>query len=217
MLPLEPPQVGPGSQERAALLKRALRLEYLTVGWNVIEGIVAVGAALRAGSVALLGFGADSFVESLSGLVLVSRFRAELGGAADGARVERIEHRARRLVGISLIALFILVTVDAGRTLWVRSKPETSFVGIAVTLASIGVMIWLARAKRRLAAKLDSRALQADAVQTSACWWLSITTLIGILLNAIFGWWWADPAAAFAITYFLVREGREAWRGDTCC
>jgi divalent metal cation (Fe/Co/Zn/Cd) transporter len=205
----------PAGDQRAQLLRKGLALEYLTVGWNVVEGVVAVAAAAVAGSVALLGFGMDSFVESASGSVLIWRLLAERR-AADPEAVERIEHRAQRLVAISLVALAVFVTIDAIRTLVLRDRPHPSAVGIAVTAISLVVMWWLARAKRRTAIALGSRAMEADAFQTTACWWLSLIVLGGIGLNAAFGWWWADPLAALGITWFLVSEAREAWRGDEC-
>jgi divalent metal cation (Fe/Co/Zn/Cd) transporter len=200
---------------RASLLRRGLRLEYLTVGWNLVEGVVAVVAALAAGSVALLGFGIDSFVESASGSVLIWRLLAERR-ALDHEAIERLERRAERLVAWSLFLLAAYITVDALLTLWNQERPEASPAGIAITSLSIGVMWWLARAKRRTAVALGSRSLEADAAQTTACWWLSLIVLGGIGLNAVAGWWWADPVAALGVVVFLVREGREAWRGDHC-
>lgn len=199
---------------RRALLHRALRLEYLTVGWNLVEGAIAISAALVAGSVALLGFGIDSFVESISGSVLVWRLRAEAAGGRDEETIERFERRAERLVGISFFALAAYIVFDAITTLLSQERPDASPVGIALTAISIGVMLWLARAKRRTAAELGSRALAADAEQTQACWYLSVVVLTGIGLNALFGWWWADPAAALGVSLILVREGREAWSGE---
>jgi divalent metal cation (Fe/Co/Zn/Cd) transporter len=205
-----------GSQGRAELVRRALRLEYLTVAWNVIEGIVGVAAALAAGSVVLLGFGIDSFVETASGAVLIWRLLAERH-AEDPRAIERLDRRAHRLVGVSLFLLAAYVLLEAGRALWALERPAPSTVGVVLTSVSIGVMWWLARAKRSAARALGSRALEADAFQTSACWWLSSITLAGVGLNAALGWWWADPAAAIGMTYLLVREGREAWRGEECC
>lgn len=205
-----------GEGARAAQLRRGLRLEYLTVGWNLLEGVVAVAAALAAGSVALLGFGIDSFVESASGSVLIWRLLAERR-AVDPEAIERLEHRAQRLVAVSLLLLAAYITVDAGLALWNRERPEASPAGITITTLSIGVMWWLAGAKRRTAVALGSRSLEADAAQTTACWWLSLVVLGGIGLNAIAGWWWADPVAALGVAVFLVREGGEAWRGDPCC
>ncbi|HEV2250765.1 MAG TPA: cation transporter [Candidatus Limnocylindria bacterium] len=197
---------------RPALLRRGVRLEYLTVGWNVIEGLVSIAAALAAGSVALLGFGIDSIVESASGAVIVWRLRAERGDGDAGA-IESIERRAQRLVGLSLFGLAAFVVLDALTSLIAQERPEPSAVGIAVTGLSLGVMYWLARAKRRTAIALGSRAMEADAFQTTACWWLSLIVLGGIGVNAVTGWWWADPLAAIGMTAFLVSEGRAAWRG----
>lgn len=201
---------------RAPLLRHALLLEYGTVGWNLLEGLVAVAAALASGSIALLAFGADSFVETASGAILIWRLRAERRAKSEEA-IERLDRKAHRLVGLSLFALAAYVAVGAGTALWIREHAGASYVGIAVTAVSLGVMWWLARAKRRAAAALGSRALRADAFQTTACWWLSLIALSGVGLNALLGWWWADPAAALAMTWFLVREGREAWRGEDCC
>jgi len=199
------------------LVARALRLEYLTVGWNVVEGIVAVSAAIIAGSVAILGFGIDSFVECASAAVMIWRLRAERDHRLSGERLEAIEYQARRLVAASLFALGSYVTFDAVQTLWTRDKPSFSPVGVALLVLSIAVMLWLARAKRRLALELGSEAMEADATQTTACWWLSVAALIGVGLNGLLGWWWADPLAALAIAVLIVREGREAWRGKACC
>ncbi len=202
--------------DRPAALRRGLRLEYLTVGWNIVEGLVAVGAALAAGSVALLGFGIDSFVESASGGILIWRLLAERT-RGDAEAIELVERRAQKLVALSLFGLATYIVFDSLKTLLLQEHPEPSAVGIAVTSLSIGVMWWLARAKRRTAVALGSRALAADAFQTTACWWLSIIVLCGIGVNALTGWWWADPVAAIAMTIFLVREGREAWEGEECC
>lgn len=203
------------SSSRSGMVEHGLRLEYLTVGWNVIEGLVSVAAAVAAGSVALLGFGLDSFVETTSGLILIWRLRAERR-APGHAEIKRLDERAHKLVAFSLFLLAAYVAFDAASALINSKRPQSSVVGIAITSLSMGVMWWLARAKRRAAAALGSRALEADAFQTTACWWLSLVTLGGIGLNVILGWWWADPVAALGMTYFLVREGREAWRGEEC-
>jgi divalent metal cation (Fe/Co/Zn/Cd) transporter len=209
----------PGSEKlspsRKDLLTQGLRLEYFTVGWNIIEGLVSVAAALAAGSVALLGFGIDSFVETTSGLVLIWRLRAERH-ARDPEEIERLDQRAHKLVALSLFLLAAYIAFEAAKALIIREKPDPTMAGIAITSLSLTVMWWLARAKRRTARGLGSRALEADSFQTTACFWLSLITLAGIGLNAAFGWWWADPAAALGMTYFLVSEGREAWRGEDC-
>jgi divalent metal cation (Fe/Co/Zn/Cd) transporter len=185
------------------------------VGWNVVEGVVSVAAALAAGSVALLGFGIDSFVETTSGLILVWRLRAERG-LSDAAAIERLDRRAHRGVAWSLFLLAVYISLDATKALLTRERPEPSLAGIVITTLSLAAMGFLARAKCRVAQGLDSRALRADSFQTSACFWLSLITLAGIGLNAALGWWWADPLAALAMTWFLVAEGREAWRGEEC-
>lgn len=202
---------------RPEQLARALRLEYLTVGWNLVEGVVAVGAALVAGSVALLGFGIDSFVESTSGSVMIWRLRAERSGRLSEAKLESAEHRARRLVAVSLFLLAAWIAFDAAQTLWRREHPDFSVVGVALTSVSLVVMLWLARAKRRAARDLGSRAMEADAFQTTACWWLSLAALIGMVLNGLLDWWWADPVAGFAIAALVVKEAREAWDGESDC
>jgi divalent metal cation (Fe/Co/Zn/Cd) transporter len=196
---------------------RALWLEYLTVGWNVVEGIVAVTAAVLAGSVAILAFGIDSFVECASALVMIWRLRVEYSARLSGDRLEVVEHRARRLVAASLFLLAGYVTFDAVHTLWAADRPAFSLPGVALLSFSIAVMLWLARAKRRLAHELGSQAMEADAFQTTACWWLSVAALAGVGLNGLLGWWWADPVAALVIAGLIVREGREAWNGRSCC
>lgn len=199
---------------RAALLTRGLRLEYLTVGWNIAEGLIAVGAGIAAGSIALIGFGVDSFVETISGAVLIWRLSAEASGRLDEEAVEHVEQRAERLVGAAFLILAAYVGFEAVRSLLTNEEPQPSPIGIVLTAVSILVMLWLARAKRVTGEALDSRALVADARQTYACWYLSVVTLAGLGLNALFGWWWADPVAALGIVVLLVREGLEALRGD---
>ena len=200
---------------RADLIRQGLRLEYFTVGWNVVEGLVAIAAALAAGSVALLAFGIDSFVETASGLILIWRLQAERR-AVDHERIETVERRAQRLVAASLVGLAGYIIFDAVTTLLAGDRPDASPVGVALAALSLGVMWWLARAKRRTAIALGSRAMQADAFQTTACWWLSLAVLAGVGLNTLFGLWWADPIAALVIPVFLLREGREAWAGHDC-
>lgn len=209
---------GSASATRAELLQLGLRLAYLTVAWNVVEGVVAVTAAVASGSVALLGFGIDSFIESASGLVMIWRIIFERRARDDHARIERIEARAQKLVAASLVLLAVYLLIDGALALFNQEEPEVSGVGIALTAVSLVVMRWLAAQKLRVAVALGSRAMRADAFQTTACWWLSLVVLAGIALNAVFDWWWADPAAGIAATYFLVREARDAWRGeDDCC
>lgn len=206
--------VSTAQADRAALLTRGLLLEFVTVGWNLVEGVIAVAAAAASGSVALLGFGIDSFVESISGSILIWRLGSEKRGSADEEAIERIERRAEQIVGGSFFALAVYVAFDALTSLINQERPEVSVVGMVLTSVSIAVMLWLARAKRRTAADLGSRALAADAEQTQACWYLSVVVLAGIGLNALFGWWWADPVAALGVSIILLREGWEAWSGE---
>ncbi len=168
---------------RVADVRRGRKLEYITIGWNSLEAIVAIGAGLFAGSIALVGFGVDSVIESLSGAVLLWRLFAG----------EQREELALKLVGVSFLFLAAYVAFDAGKSLLFREPPEASYVGIGLAVLSLLVMPVLARAKRRVTANLNSRALQADSRQTDICAYLSAILLFGLGLNALFGWWWADP------------------------
>jgi divalent metal cation (Fe/Co/Zn/Cd) transporter len=197
---------------RREQLRQGLTLEYLTIGWNVLECLVAVVAGLIAGSVALVGFGFDSAIESASAVVLVWRLHAE----RKGGHVETVERRALKLVGAGFLLLAAYVAVDGAYTLATRNKPEQSAVGIALAVASLIVMPILARAKRNAAGKLNSVALHADSRQSSLCAYLSAILLCGLLLNAWAGWWWADPAAALGMSIIIASEGREALRGKRC-
>ena len=187
----------------------ARRLEYATISWNVVEASVSIAAGVLAGSVALLGFGVDAFIESVSGAVLLWRLKAgELG--------ESRERAALRLVGISFLLLAAYVLFDAAVSLLRRDPPEASRVGVAIATISLVIMPILARAKRRVAARMNSRALAADSRQTQLCAYLSAILLIGLTLNYIFGWWWSDPLAALVMVPIIAREGIEALRGEAC-
>ena len=195
--------------DRIALLRRGIALEGVTVGYNALEGLVAIAAGVTAGSVALTGFGIDSVIEVSSGALLLWRLRAELGFAPLGPIVER---RAARGAGFLLLALGAYIVTDSARVLLTGSRPDASTLGIVLTAVSLVVMPLLARAKLGVAATLGSRALRADAHETIVCAWLSATTLVGLGLNAALGWWWADPVGALAMLPLIVREGIEAWR-----
>lgn len=198
-------------------LSRALRLGYFTVAWNLFEGAVAVFAAVLAGSQALLGFGLDSAVESLSAAVLIWRLRVE---RQDPRRAEAVEQRALRVIGVTFFVLAAFVAVDAVRTLAEQRKPSASALGIVITIASLVVMPILATKKRSVGRALGSRAVGADATQSWACVYLSIVVLVGLVANAALGWWWADPVAALGVAVLLLREGREAVTAkhlDDCC
>src|SRR5205809_6375462 len=194
---------------RAVLLRRGAALEVLTVGYNAVEGLVAIGAGLVAGSVALTGFGIDSVIEVASGVVLWWRLRAELGAARVGPIVEA---RAARWAGVLLLALAVYIVAESGRRLFTGDRPGESVVGIVLMALSLIVMPLLARAKLRLAARLGSRALRADAHETIVCAWLSATTLLGLGLNAVLGWWWADPVSGLGMVPLITRVGLDAWR-----
>lgn len=197
---------------RAELLRRGRRLEIFTIAWNALEGIASVGLGIAAGSIALIGFGIDSFVETGSGVILLWR----LQGGRDKAEEERIEGLALKLVGASLLALAAYVGWESIDALIGRDTPGASTPGIILACLSLVVMPVLARSKRRVGAALGSRALEADAFQTTVCMYLSAILLAGLLLNAVFGLWWADPVAALAMTPLIVREGVEALRGQHC-
>jgi divalent metal cation (Fe/Co/Zn/Cd) transporter len=148
---------------------------------------------------------------------MIWRLLAERRGGIDTARLEAVEHRARKLVSVSLFLLAGFVVFDAADTLWAGERPGFSLVGVVLTSVSLVVMLWLARAKRRVARALGSRAMEADAFQTTACWWLSLAALVGITLNGALGWWWADPVAALIIAALIAKEARDAWQGRDCC
>jgi divalent metal cation (Fe/Co/Zn/Cd) transporter len=185
------------------------RLEYFTLGWNLTEAVVGIAAGIIAGSIALVGFGVDSIIESFSGAILLWRLQSQETG-------ENREHLALKLVGISFFVLAAYVAIDATKTLIQREPPHASIVGVCLATVSIVVMPLLARAKRRVAARLNSRALVADSRQTDLCAYLSGILFVGLILNALFGWWWADSIAAILMVPIITREGIEALKGDAC-
>lgn len=187
-------------------VRRGRMLAYLTIIWNSLEGIIAVGAGIFAGSIALVGFGVDSVIEVSSGAIILWRL-------ASGEQREKL---ALRLVGVSFVALTAYVAFDAVKSLIYREAPEVSYIGIGIAALSLIVMPFLAHAKRKVAAKLNSRAMHADSRQTDICAYLSAILLGGLLMNAIFGWWWADPVAALIMVPIIAKEGVEALRGETC-
>jgi divalent metal cation (Fe/Co/Zn/Cd) transporter len=202
--------------DRQRLLRRGLLLEVATVLWNLAEGVVAVTAGTLSGSVALIGFGIDSFVETASAVVVGWRLNAELRGRSAEAS-EHLERTASKIAGVLLLLLAAYVTIDAGRRLLgFGAEARESFLGILLTSVSLVVMPFLGWSKLRTARALSSRALRADAYETIACAWLSLTTLVGLALNASFGWWWADPLAALCLVPLIVREGLEGLRGEEC-
>ncbi|MEO8266053.1 MAG: cation transporter [Ilumatobacteraceae bacterium] len=187
--------------------KRAVRLAWATIAWNVVEAVVAIAAGAAASSIALVGFGLDSTVEVMSAVVIVWQFR--------GLAEDR-ERRALKLIAVSFFALAAYVGVQAVVDLLRRSEPQSSTVGIGLAVLSLIVMPMLARAKRRNGNVMGSATVVADSNQTKLCAYLSAILLAGLILNGTAGWWWADPLAALAIAALAVNEGREAWRGETC-
>ena len=195
--------------DRARLGRRARLLAGASVAYNVVEAVVAVGAGLVAGSVALVGFGLDSTVEVSSGLIVLWQFRHPLPEAR--------EQRALRLMAVSFFALAAYVGVESVRGLLGDGRPDASPVGIGLAVASLLVMPLLSVAQRRTGRALGSQAVVADSTQTLLCTYLSAVLLVGLLLNATLGWSWADPLAGLVIAAVAVKEGREAWRGEACC
>lgn len=198
--------------EREGLVRRGLRLEYLTLAWNSLEALIAIVSGVVAGSIALVGFGFDSVVECLSGAVLVWRLQTD----AEIHRRERIEQIALRLVGVSFLVLAVYVAYEAGTTLAGREAPDRSIPGIVLAGASLIAMPLLARAKRHVAKGIGSAAMHADSRQTDLCAYLSAILLGGLLLNATVGWWWADPVAALIMVPIIAKEGIDALRGKSC-
>ena len=199
--------------ERARFSVRGQRLEYFTIAYNSLEGLCAIAFGALAGSIALVGFGFDSVIEVTSGAVLLWRLRAEM----DERRRERVEVLSLRIVGVCFLALAIYVGYEAVVSLWRRAPPEQSVPGIVLAAASLVVMPLLARAKRRVARGIDSAAMSADAKQTELCAYLSAILLGGLALNALCGWWWADPVAALLMVPIIGVEGYKALRGESCC
>lgn len=198
---------------RAEHISRGRQLEWFTVGYNCLEGILAFGAGLVAGSVALTGFGLDSGIEVASGAALLWRLQAD----HDPHRRAAAEARALKIVGVCFVLLAAYVTVDAAWRLVNRLPARESLVGILVAAASVIVMPVLARAKRRVAHRISSSALTADAKQTQICAYLSAILLGGLVLNSVWSWWWADPLAALCMVPIIAKEGVDALRGRTCC
>lgn len=191
---------------------RGRRLEYFTMGWNFLEGTVAVIAGAIAGSISLMGFGVDSFIEVTSGGALLWRMSVD----ADPEKRERNERLSLRIVGVCFVALAAYVSVESIYDLVNRKAPEHSIPGIILASVSLVVMPLLSRAKKRVGAELASRAMNADAKQTDFCFYLSVILLVGLVVNATLGWWWADPLSALVMVPIIVREGVQSIRGETC-
>ncbi len=204
--------MGAAIATRQELVRHGRRLEYFTIAYNALEGLITLIAGVLAGSVSLVGFGLDSVIEVVSGAAMLWRFQQD----HDPARRESVERTTLRIVGGCLLALAAYILVDSGWTLLHSDAPERSIPGIAVAAASVVVMPLLGRAKRRVAAKIQSGALAVDSRQADFCAYLSAILLGGLLLNAIFGWWWADPVAALVMSPIIAREGLQGLRGRHC-
>jgi len=209
-LPLTPlAPAGPGPHRRAALTRRIRLLVAATIGYNVIEAVVAIGAGAAADSTALIGFGLDSVIEVSSATAVVWQF----AGRDPAAR----EKTALRIIAISFFALAAYLCAESVRTLAGDTGPEHSTIGLALAALSLAVMPGLSFAQRRAGRELGSRTAVADSRQTLLCTYLSAVLLVGLGLNSLLGWNWADPVAALVIAAVAVKEGRDAWRGETCC
>jgi divalent metal cation (Fe/Co/Zn/Cd) transporter len=207
--PVVGPVVGPmGGPARGVLVRRARLLAGASVAYNAVEAVVSIAAGAVAGSIALVGFGLDSIVEMSSGLIILWQFRHPLP--------ESRERRALRMLAVSFFALACYVAVEAVRALVTGTPSQPSAVGIGIAVASLLVMPFLSWAQRRTGCRLGSVTVVADSKQTLLCTYLSGVLLVGLLLNASLGWWWADPVVGLVVAGLAVREGREAWRGDAC-
>jgi len=194
--------------------KQAIRLEWFTLGWMTLEASVAVMAGIIARSIALTGFGLDSLIEFLSATLVLRRLLAELTSRHTD---EASDRRVLRVIAVTFFMLAAYVLVQSTIDLTTRSRPETAPAGIALTAAALVVMPLLAWRKRQVGRALKNQLILADASETVLCAVLALTTLIGLVMNAAFSWWWADPVAAFGVVYFAIREGVEAWRGELAC
>jgi divalent metal cation (Fe/Co/Zn/Cd) transporter len=197
--------------ERDRLVGRAKMLAWLGVGWHGVEAAVALGAGVVAGSIALVGFGADSLIESLAGVILLWRF------AAARTSSEAAERRAQKLIGLSFYLIAAYVAFEAVRSLLLGARPEASWIGIGLAALTLVTMPPLAIAKSRVGEKLGSSATKSEGRQNMLCAYLSAALLVGLGANALFGLWWADPVTALLIAGVAVKEGRESWRGESCC
>jgi divalent metal cation (Fe/Co/Zn/Cd) transporter len=198
--------------DRASIVRHGRRLEYFTVAWNALEGLVAVTAGAVAGSISLVGFGIDSFIEVTSGATLLWRMTVD----ADIQQRERNERRALKIVGACFLALAVYITYESAMDLWSKKAPEHSIPGIVLACVSLVVMPLLSRAKRKVGRALGSAAMHADAKQTEFCTYLSGILLAGLLLNALVGLWWADPVAGLVMVPIIAKEGFEGLQGKAC-
>ncbi len=202
----------PRGADRGQAVRAGVRVEQLTIGWMIVEALVALTAGILARSILLTAFGIDSVIELVTGGVLLWRLSTEArGGSLE--RVERAENRAAWIAGIGLVLLCVYIVGSAAVGLWTHSRPESAPVGIALALVAVVGMPLLARRKRAIAARLESAALRGDAACSMTCAYMAATLLVGLVLTAVFGWWWADSVAALGFLYWLQHEAREALEG----
>lgn len=198
---------------REAAARRGKHVEYFTIAWNSVEGLVAVAAGALAGSISLIGFGIDSFIEVISGSVLLWRMSVD----ADIHRRERNEKLSLRIVGVCFLGLAVYVGYESLSDILMRKAPKHSLPGIVLACVSLVVMPLLSRAKKKVGDELGSAAMRADAKQTDFCVYLSAILLAGLLLNITMGWWWADPVAALVMVPIIAKEGIDGTRAKGCC
>jgi len=203
------------ANDRAALIRQAFRLEYITLAWMMIEATVAIGCGIAADSLTLTAFGIDSLIELASASVLVWRLTVELRHGQNFA--EEAERAASRIGGALLFALAAYVVASAGWKLWMQQGADFSLPGLIVSVLAIPTMYFLSRRKLVLAKALGSSALRTDAVEGITCGWLAFVVVGALVAQLVVGAWWVDPLASLAIVWFVIREGREAWEGEDCC
>jgi divalent metal cation (Fe/Co/Zn/Cd) transporter len=210
VLPLTIVASGPAPAERARLVRRTRTLARIGLGWHLVEAAVAIAAGVVAGSVALVGFGADSLIEAGAGVVVLWLMA---GGRSSSPGSER---RAQQLIAASFFVLAVYIGVESVRDLVDGHRPDASWVGIGLAVVTLATMPPLAAAKRRVGERLGSSATMSESRQTMLCAYLSAALLVGLLANAALGWWWADPLVALGIAAIALREARQAWRGEAC-
>jgi divalent metal cation (Fe/Co/Zn/Cd) transporter len=205
----ERPTLAPAERDR--LIRWARVLAWSSLAWMTAEGVIAVVAGVLANSVALIGFGFDSAIEGLASVIIIWRFWGTR------ALSETAERRAQKLVAVSFFLLAPYVAIEAVRALWTQSEPETSWLGIGLTIGSVIFMPLFGVAKLRVGKRLESRATAGEGTQNLICAYLAVGVLAGLAANTTVGWWWLDPVVALGIAVLAVHEGREAWNGEECC
>jgi divalent metal cation (Fe/Co/Zn/Cd) transporter len=194
---------------RTQLVRKGVNIELVSILWMIVEAAIAIGSGLIAHSLALVAFGADSIIELIAGGVLLWRLTIEMNGASL-ERIKRAEKASSWVVGIALLLLVVYIVVASVDKLWTHQGAETSYLGIALAIASGIIMPFISRAKKRIGSEIGSKALKADGSCSIVCAYMAWTVLVGVVVTALFGWWWADSIVALALVYFVVKEGWEA-------